>query len=163
MSTPLEDFIISLGFDTSKLKKQIEDVHKSLGKLATSADAKRVKTGLAAEKKIADNAVKTAKDTSTKKQKIVEKEYNSHIVAYQKAQKKMRVVDEQAARRMQAVSKLTSRESNPQLQAMGSFYRKLQNNQSEFGNKSEMNKRRRALGTLKNNQYFQDLKKDFED
>lgn len=67
MSTPLEDFIISLGFDTSKLKGQIETVHKSLGKLAQVADTKRVKAGLATEKKIADNTVKVAKETAKKK------------------------------------------------------------------------------------------------
>jgi hypothetical protein len=70
MSNPLEDFIISLGFDTSKVKGQVAELHKSLGKLAVNVDAKRVKQALATEKKVSDSKIKEAKRVS----KVVKKE-----------------------------------------------------------------------------------------
>jgi tape measure domain-containing protein len=70
MSNPLEDFIISLGFDTSKVKGQVAELHKSLGKLAVNVDAKRVKQALTTEKKISDNKVKEVKKVA----KVTKKE-----------------------------------------------------------------------------------------
>jgi tape measure domain-containing protein len=87
MSSPLEDFIISLGFDTSKLKGQIDTVHKSLGKLAQVADTKRVKAGLTTEKKIADNTVKVAKETAKKKERIATDAEKKEVVRRQKVAK----------------------------------------------------------------------------
>lgn len=64
MATPIEDFLITLGFDTSKVKSQIEKLNTDLNKLAVSIDAKRVKQGLATQKKIATEEIKTAKATA---------------------------------------------------------------------------------------------------
>lgn len=70
MSSPLEDFIIQLGFDTSKVGKQIEQLHKQLSQIAVKADAKRVQQGLAREKQIADAAIKETKRAVKAKEKV---------------------------------------------------------------------------------------------
>ena len=70
MATPIEDFLITLGFDTSKVKSQIEKLNTDLNKLAVSIDAKRVKQGLATQKKVATEEIKTAKATAKAKEKI---------------------------------------------------------------------------------------------
>lgn len=70
MATPIEDFLITLGFDTSKVKSQIETLHNDLNKLAVNVDAKRVKQGLATQKKVATEEIKTAKATAKAKEKI---------------------------------------------------------------------------------------------
>lgn len=73
MSNPIEDFIISLGFDTSKVKGQIQTLHKELEKLAVNVDAKRVKQGLTIAKEAGNNEVKVAKEVAKKKEEIAAK------------------------------------------------------------------------------------------
>lgn len=70
MATPIEDFLITLGFDTSKIKSQVDALHAELNKLAVNVDAKRVKQGLATQNTLASNELKTAKDTAKAKEKI---------------------------------------------------------------------------------------------
>jgi hypothetical protein len=207
MSSPIEDFIVSLGFDTSKVKSQIQDLHKSLEKLAVGVDAKRVKNGLKAEKKISDNAVKVAETTAKKKEDIEKKTVkqsialqDSHVKAQIKLQEKLakqkardfnlvekalqktqkKALERQealyklnnqskpaqnpsqsfieSAKRQQAVRALIYPEANPQLKAMGNYYRKEQSNQSALGISNERLRRRRAIGTLTNLQSFRDMK-----
>lgn len=207
MSSPIEDFIVSLGFDTSKIKYQIQDLHKSLEKLAVGVDAKRVKNGLKAEKQISDNAVKVAETTAKKKEDIEKKSVKQSIAlqdghvkaqiklqeklakqkakdfnlvekALQKTQKKALERQEalyrlnnkstpsqnpsqsfiESAKRQQAVRALLNNEQNPQLKAMGNYYRKMQSDQSALGIANERLRKRRSLGTLTNLQAFRDLK-----
>jgi hypothetical protein len=151
MSSPIEDFIVSLGFDTSKIKSQIQDLHKSLEKLAVGVDAKRVKNGLKAEKQISDNAVKVAETTAKKKEDIERKS----------AKESKKIADKsfiESAKRQQAVRALINPEVNPQLKAMGNYYRKMQSDQSALGIANERLRKRRSLGTLTNLQAFRDLK-----
>jgi hypothetical protein len=207
MSSPIEDFIVSLGFDTSKVKSQIQDLHKSLEKLAVGVDAKRVKNGLKAEKQISDNAVKVAETTAKKKEDIEKKTVkqsialqDSHVKAQIKLQEKLakqkardfnlvekalqktqkKAIERQealyrlnnkakpaqnpsqsfieSAKRQQAVRGLLNNEQNPQLKAMGNYYRKMQSDQSALGIANERLRKRRSLGTLTNLQAFRDLK-----
>jgi hypothetical protein len=151
MSSPIEDFLVSLGFDTSKIKSQIQDLHKSLEKLAVGVDAKRVKNGLKAEKQISDNAVKVAETTAKKKEDIERKS----------AKESKKIADKsfiESAKRQQAVRALINPEVNPQLKAMGNYYRKMQSDQSALGIANERLRKRRSLGTLTNLQAFRDLK-----
>jgi tape measure domain-containing protein len=207
MSSPIEDFIVSLGFDTTKIKSQIQDLHKSLEKLAVGVDAKRVKNGLKAEKQISNNAVKVAETTAKKKEDIEKKSVKQSIAlqdghvkaqiklqeklakqkakdfnlvekALQKTQKKALERQEalyrlnnkakpsqnpsqsfiESAKRQQAVRALINPEQNPQLKAMGNYYRKMQSDQSALGIANERLRKRRSLGTLTNLQAFRDLK-----
>ena len=207
MSSPIEDFIVSLGFDTTKIKSQIQDLHKSLEKLAVGVDAKRVKNGLKAEKQISDNAIKVAETTAKKKEDIEKKTVKQSIAlqdghvkaqiklqeklakqkakdfnlvekALQKTQKKALERQEalyrlnnkakpsqnpsqsfiESAKRQQAVRALLNNEQNPQLKAMGNYYRKMQSDQSALGIANERLRKRRSLGTLTNLQAFRDLK-----
>lgn len=79
MSNSIEDFIISLGFDTSKVRGQIQALHKELEKLAVNVDAKRVKSGLATTKEVANNEVKVAKDTAKAKEDIDKKSTKKQV------------------------------------------------------------------------------------
>lgn len=150
MSTPIEDFIISLGFDTKAVKSQIDKLHKDLEKFAVNVDAKRVKSAVNSETKIADAKVKGAKDASKEILKV-EKDHN----------RKSEQLDKQHLKRMQAIRQLTMKDANPQLKAMGSYYRKLQSDQSDIGNKSDRVRRRTSLAKFRNTQGFRDLAGDF--
>lgn len=83
MSNPVEDFIISLGFDTSKVTKQITALQNNLVKMADNLDKKRVANGLKAEKQITANVVKetTARNKGVLKQQDA---LNKQILAKEK-------------------------------------------------------------------------------
>ena len=58
MSTPIEDFIISLGFDTKAISSQITQLHQQLEKLSIGVNTKMVFTVW----KIADHILKMAQN-----------------------------------------------------------------------------------------------------
>lgn len=99
MSNPVEDFIISLGFDTSKVKSQIQTLHKELEKLAVNVDAKRVKQALTTQKTIGNNEVKVAKDTAKAKEKVQTVADKKRIAAEKQVQKTIAETRKQAALR----------------------------------------------------------------
>ncbi len=99
MSNPVEDFIISLGFDTSKVKAQIQTLHKELEKLAVNVDAKRVKQALTTQKTIGNNEVKVTKDTAKAKEKVQTAADKKRIAAEKQVQKTIADTRKQAALR----------------------------------------------------------------
>ena len=99
MSNPVEDFIISLGFDTSKVKGQIQTLHKELEKLAVNVDAKRVKQALTTQKTIGNNEVKVAKETAKAKEKVETAADKKRIAAEKQVQKTITETRKQAALR----------------------------------------------------------------
>lgn len=99
MSNPVEDFIISLGFDTSKVKSQIQTLHKELEKLAVNVDAKRVKQALTTQKTIGNNEVKVAKETAKAKEKVETAADKKRIAAEKQVQKTITETRKQAALR----------------------------------------------------------------
>lgn len=99
MSNPVEDFIISLGFDTSKVKSQIQTLHKELEKLAVNVDAKRVKQALTTQKTIGNNEVKIAKETAKAKEKVETAADKKRIAAEKQVQKTITETRKQAALR----------------------------------------------------------------
>jgi hypothetical protein len=261
----VNDFLISLGFDTNKLNKQIEDVQKKFEKIAVGVGVKSPAAERAKRKELSD-AEKLEKTKARLKSQLAERERtkqakaelgivdkvakakakvvtervkakadNSHVIAYQKSQKALETLhakalianekfdaqqnksstvrnklsDEQLVqraiearqkqeisreiqlhklqsararerqsaelaarrgmsaeeewmfRRRKAVEQLVSKESNPQLKALNNYYRNLQSNDTEIGNRSEMIKRRRNIGQLRNSQAFKDLSQDY--
>lgn len=74
MSNQLDDFLISLGFDTSKIKSQVAGLEKALNKVA-------VETG----------------KTQTKQ---VKKDMNGHVVLFQKAEHKRQKAAEKASKQI---------------------------------------------------------------
>jgi hypothetical protein len=112
------DFLISLGFDTKKLNKQIEDIQKKFEKIAVGVGVKSPAVARAKRKELseAEKLEKTkarirnqlaerervkkvnaelgivkevAKAKVKEAKKVVQAEANAHIVAYQKAQARL--------------------------------------------------------------------------
>ena len=121
------DFLISLGFDTKKLNKQIEDIQKKFEKIAVGVGVKSPAAARAKRKELseAEKLEKTkarirnqlaerervkkvnaelgivkevAKAKVKEAKKVVQAEANAHIIAYQKAQARL-------ARKPKAVAK----------------------------------------------------------
>lgn len=99
MANQLEDFLITLGFDTSKVTKQIKDVQQSLQQLAVKTDNARVKSGLAAQKQISDNEIKQTKKTAAAKEKIETKADKARIAREKETAKMIGETRRQAALR----------------------------------------------------------------
>lgn len=169
MSNSIEDFIISLGFDTSKVKGQIQALHKELETLAVNIDRGRVQRGLSTEREITQNTVGEVKRRTKKKlsdEQIVERQLQiNHKKAIQRQQeldsiraaKSGRSSFIESARRQQEVRALIYPEANPQLKAMGSYYKKLQADQSDMGNKSERARKRSKMSIITNSAAFRSL------
>jgi hypothetical protein len=89
MSSPIEDFIVSLGFDTTRIKSQIQDLHKSLEKLAIGVDAKRIQNGLKAEKQLSAGVIAEAEKVSKQKIDTAAKTNNTIVEQDRKTTKQL--------------------------------------------------------------------------
>lgn len=106
MSSPIEDFIVSLGFDTTRIKSQIQDLHKSLEKLAVGVDTQRVKNGLKAEKQISDNAVKVVETTAKKKEAVEAKAADDKVKRVKKVEKEITATQQRENERRKKAAKI---------------------------------------------------------
>lgn len=170
MASPIEDFIVSLGFDTSKIQKEISNINSMLSKVAVKTDKQREQSGLKVQKTLKDDAIKNHNLVEKALQKNQEKQLKREEDLYKLQLAKNKAIDDQnrklkqsssfieSAKRQQAVRALLYPEANPQLKAMGSYYKKLQSDQSALGIANQRLRSRRAVGTLTNLQAFRDLK-----
>lgn len=99
----IDDFLISLGFDTTKLKGQLDKIEKDLEKAAGAAAKRKTKTELTEaekqakiKKQIADREERKA---IANREKLRNADYNSHVVAFQKHQNKLAGIQERSSNR----------------------------------------------------------------
>lgn len=160
----LDDFLISLGFDTSKLGSSIKEVEQKLSKVVDKSN----KDALDSAKKTAKQRTKVelteAEKLERARQQVKKQEEAKELRRRVRLEKDAGKATTNVQKQQQVQwAKQLGKEKNPQLKAMGNYYRKLQSDQTDVGNKSEIARRRRALGTLTNLQAFRDLKQDFGD
>lgn len=93
----IDDFLISLGFDTTKLKGQLDKIHNDLEKAAGVAAKRKTKTELTEAEKIAKIKKQIADREERKaiadKEKLRNADFNSHVVAFQKHQNKLAAIE----------------------------------------------------------------------
>lgn len=178
MSNQLDDFLISLGFDTSKIKSQVAGLEKALNKVAVETgktQTKQVKKDMnghvvlfqKAEHKRQKAAEKASKQVT--KQKISDEQLVQRAIEARQAKELKREEDlyriEQkrsksksfieSAKKQQDVRALLNKEANPQLKAMGNYYRQMQS--SLIGSKRLETRRRGIVNTVRNVGAYRDF------
>lgn len=189
MSNQLDDFLISLGFDTSKIKSQVAGLEKALNKVAVETgktQTKQVKKDMnghvvlhqkneAKKQKAAEKASKQVTKQKISEEQLVQqaiearqaKELKREEDLYKIAKKKADLSEASArqaaksysfiesARRQQNVRALLNPEANPQLKAMGNYYRQMQS--SLIGSKRLETRRRGIVNTVRNVGAYRDF------
>lgn len=159
MSNQLDDFLISLGFDTKKVKSQLNDLQKSVQAVADKIDKKREVAGKKAVKqKLTDEQI-VQRAIEKRQLKELKREEDLLKLAKKKAQLSkdaaMSVSKVESARRQQEVRALINAEKNPQLKAMGNHYRQMQS--SLLGSKRLETRRRGIVNTVRNVGAYRDF------
>lgn len=159
MSNQLDDFLISLGFDTKKVKSQLNDLQKSLQATVDKIDKKREATGKKAVKqKLTDEQI-VQRAIEKRQLNELKRENDLLKLAKKKAQLSkdvaMSVSKVESARRQQEVRALLNAEKNPQLKAMGNYYRQMQS--SLLGSKRLETRRRGIVNTVRNVGAYRDF------
>lgn len=159
MSNQLDDFLISLGFDTKKVKSQLNDLQKSLQSTVDKIDKKREAAGKKAVKqKLTDEQI-VQRAIEKRQLNELKRENDLLKLAKKKAQLSkdvaMSVSKVESARRQQEVRALINAEKNPQLKSMGNYYRQMQS--SLIGSKRLETRRRGIVNTVRNVGAYRDF------
>lgn len=163
MSNQLDDFLISLGFDTSKIKSQVAGLEKTLNQVANKAakqqesTAKKVVKQKLSDEMIVQKAIEARQKKELKREeelyKITKKKAELSDASARQAAKSYSFIE--SARRQQNVRALLNPEKNPQLKAMGNHYRQMQS--SLIGSKRLETRRRGIVNTVRNVGAYRDF------
>lgn len=119
----VNDFLVSLGFDTKKIESQIKGVEKKLEKMAASVG---IKASAQKIKQVKEAAEKSGKIELAQAEKLIATKERMQKAAEKRERDRVDKNNSWAMRRKQAVQNLVSKTSNPQLKAMSSYYRNLE-------------------------------------
>lgn len=119
----VNDFLVSLGFDTKKIESQIKGVEKKLEKMAASVG---IKASAQKIKQVRETAEKSGKIELAQAEKLIATKERMQKAAEKRERDRADKNNSWAMRRKQAVQNLVSKTSNPQLKAMSSYYRNLE-------------------------------------
>lgn len=159
MSNQLDDFLISLGFDTSKIKSQVAGLEKTLNQVANKAakqkevSAKKVVKQKLSDEMIVQKAIEKRQSKELKREEELYKLYKKKATVSKDAAIALSKIE--SARRQQEVRALLNAEKNPQLKAMGSHYRQMQS--SLLGSKRLETRRRGIVNTVRNVGAYRDF------